>query len=423
MDSIQNNDTTENKEKAFGLLDSLSQEEIKKAIEIADNKLKEIDVENDKINLQKDSITVPGQNFVAVSWIGPTFKAKTKNYGFRIMGAFDSLDSAKAHAIKINKQYPMFDTGIMQMNHFCLGYPDSSDFEGVDEETAIKNIDQVLNKFIIKHKTIKEYKKQLFELRKDKLKTGPTKTKEFDDVPENAFVPMGGDIPDEALKIHEENIKKIFKSENTEIKNEKDLLSTFEMSDQSLDLSPCNTKIHDQEYVIISYVGNEGKNKRIPINIKGVFSTKEEAEKHIENLMSIDDTYDIVVSPMYCWIPCDPLLDSVKQIYPNEKLNNMFEAHQNEIINTKSFHSAVKSTNEDVLTKVNVNSDKGTRGYSETVPIENDPELHFAVNEGDIVANEGDIVASELLKKCEIDGTSMFSYKDSEKGEEEKNNI
>lgn len=382
-------------EKAFGLLDSLSQEEISKAVAIADKNLKEMDIENDKINLEKDQITVPGQNFVAVSWVGPTFKAKTRNYGFRVMGAFDTMEEAHKYAVKINKKYPMFDTGIMQMNHFCLGYPDSSDFD-TDEETTIKKIDDVLNKFIIKHKTTKEYKKQIFEIRKNKLKYGPTKTKEIDIEPGHS-VPKGGDLTEESMKIHEENVKKIFNTKN-EQKNEPidRVENTNDVSDYELDLSPCNTKVHDQEYVIISYVGNEGKNKRIPINIKGVFSTKDEAEAHIENLMSIDDTYDIVVSPMYCWIPCDPLLDSVKQIYPNEKLNSMFEAHQNESMNSKSFHSAVKSTDQDVLNKVSIKSDKGTTGYSGT--IEDDPEL---------------VTASELLKNMTATGdavASMFSY-------------
>lgn len=347
--------------KAFGLLDSLSQEEISKAVEIAAKNLKEMDIENDKINLEKDQITVPGQNFVSVSWVGPTFKAKTRNYGFRVMGAFDTLEETYQHAIKINKKYPMFDTGIMQMNHFCLGYTDSSDCSEVDD---------VLNKFIIKHKTIKEYKKQIFEIRKNKLKYGPTKTKEIDVEP-GYEIQKGGDITEDSMKIHDENIKKIF--DINETKNETKNETFNDVSDYELDLSPCSTKVHDQEYVIISYVGNEGKNKKIPINIKGVFSTKEEAESHIENLMSIDDTYDIVVSPMYCWIPCDPLLDSVKQIYPNEKLNSMFEAHKNESMNSKSFHSAVKSTDQDVLNKVSIKSDKGITGYSGT--IENDPEL------------------------------------------------
>lgn len=354
------------KNETFGLMDELSGQEISKSIQFANYILEKNGINDKELNLKKDDLTVPGQNYVTVSWIGPSFKAKTSYNGFRIMGAFDTLEEASKYAVKINKMYPRFDTGVMQMNHFCLGYPDPSDTQ--------ESVDDKLNEFIVDHKTKKEYKKQLFEARKEKLKNGSTKVVEFDTVEFERKAEFKGKMTDKDVAEHMKHVESLFNKKDTrisEIQKDTRINEIIELSGldveggEGLDMTPCNTKVLGQEYALVTYVGNTGKNERIPINIRGVFESAEKAESHIEQIMSIDDTYDVVVTQMYCWVPCDPDTDSVKRVYPNEKLNNLFESHQNENINTKSFHNAVVSSNEDVLSKVTIPENKGVAGFKD----------------------------------------------------------
>ena len=155
----------------IGLYGDLSQEDYDYAIKEAHRILTERDDFNEIKNLEKDLLTLPDQNYCVVNWVGPTFKAKTNVCGFRIMGAFKTLEKAQKYAQRLHNLDPTYDTGIMEMYLWCLGYPDQSDIiigpDGQMDTVAMeKERDRRLNEFIVKHKTQLEESKQIFEVTK-----------------------------------------------------------------------------------------------------------------------------------------------------------------------------------------------------------------------------------------------------------------
>jgi hypothetical protein len=139
--------------KSFGLYDDLSQDMYELAKERTEKELERRDAFNVVKNLELDQITVPGQKFCVVSWTGPNMKAKTSDYGMRIMGAFPSLKTASEHAMKVYGENNVYDTGVMEMNLWCFNYP-------VNEQVDQVDIDNVLNQFVIEHKREIEMSKQ-----------------------------------------------------------------------------------------------------------------------------------------------------------------------------------------------------------------------------------------------------------------------
>jgi hypothetical protein len=368
------------KKNEAGLHNTLTDSEKEEAYKLSKQRLEKWDSYNLEKNLEKDMITVPGQNFSVVCWVGPSFKAKTKTYGFRIMGAFGTLQEAQKYAQKVNNKEPMYDTGIMEMNYWCLGYPDpidSKDEEGneLNLEQATKKMDGVLNDFVVDYKTERENAHQLFEARKLKLRNTTKSTEDSIENSSNDTVQMGK--PTEEMKeLHLQETKKwtgsaknktqqrlrdamdkksleraekIEESQNAMISEirQNDLL--YENSENELDLNPCQVRIFGQEYAAVSYISSTGNNNRIPVCIKGVFSSQEQAENHIKKLIKMDDTYDILPTPLYNWIPCDPDLSKVKQIHTDERLNTLLEEDDSQREEALGFHSAVSGNREDVL--------------------------------------------------------------------------
>ena len=311
----KNKNKKNSNKKKMGLNTELTSDQLKRANSTALEILNNNDAFNCDKNLEKDKITVPGQEYAVVCWIGPTFKAKTSDYGFRIMGAFELLEEARDYAEFVNSEDPMYDTGVMQMNHFCLGYADKSDFfkendvRKTDSE-AQSDLDAALNVFICDHKLEIEEKKQIFELRKEVLIQNKNKTRE--QKINNAPVEK---VPEGKLTKEMEEVHNEWKG----IKQSKKVYKKKDWKKQRLNTAPSVLQLPGQKIAVITFIGNTGKNKRIPINIRGIFNSSEEASSHIETCMGLDDTYDMVPTEMYSWIPCDPDLKSVKEVHKDNK--------------------------------------------------------------------------------------------------------
>ena len=320
----------------LGLFDDLDPLDKQNALDLAHEQLVASKSFDEDFNLALDAITVPGQQFCVVNWIGPTFKAKSEIYGMRIMGTYKTLDEAKSYATRVHQWQPSWDTGIMEMNLWCFGYP-SADYKSVQE------VDKALNEFIIRHKTALEESKQLFEARKHALRKS-TITKEVDAPPltltQSSYVLTPTLTP---TLTHTD-------------------LPVLELEHD------CSMKVPNQEYAVISYVGHTGNNSRIPICIKGIFPDVEKAEEHISKLMKIDPTYDIITAPLYQWIPCDPDISKLRQKHQNEKLNELLETEENEKLEALQLHQAVKSRrNMDEP----VNGDYQGKGFTATEILDN----------------------------------------------------
>ena len=318
-------------EEGQGLFSELTEKQIQEAKERANEILLSRNAFDQKINLEKDQIVIPGQKFCVVQWVGPSFKSRTEIYGLRILGAFKSLSEANNHAKKVHIKDNRYDVGVLEMNLWCLNYP--TDINQTQEE-----YDNDINKFIIKQKVSLEEAKQIFLERNQLIKKSTIK-KEVDD---NNRVFKGGKITEEMETAHKIETSMWYKKKTNEKESSVSVSKEEITRTEELD-HDCNYKIPNQEYAVISYTGQTGKNKRIPICIKGVFTNEKEAMDHIEQLMSVDDTFDIIPSPMYRWIPCDPDTEKVRNIYKDKRLNELLETDEHQKVEASAMHRATQN--------------------------------------------------------------------------------
>lgn len=103
-----------------------------------------------------------------------------------------------------------------------------------------------------------------------------------------------------------------------------------------------------QVYVCMSFARDPKNIKTIKgIKIRGAFATKEEADKHIEQLSGID-SYTIYTGRMGYWHPFDPDPDSKcaeDVVYANEQLNDIMVARLREQNRSKLFFERNKYMN------------------------------------------------------------------------------
>lgn len=381
-----------------GLFDDLTKEDHDTAIKLAEEKLIQMDAYNQEKNLERDPFANPKQKYMVVSWVGPTFKAKTETYGFRLLGVFEKLTNAQKYAQNLHRVEPKYDIGIMEMNLWCLGYPDSSDLivdanGQVDTKASEENRDRILNDFIIRHKTELEKNKQLFEIRKRAIRKSTITKEEGNPLIESFPV---GPITDEMEKMHLENAKQWVDPSLNPDAIDTDFDFDFSSSDK-LDLD-FNYKVPNQEYAIVSFIEATGNNKRIPVCIRGVFASIEEAESRIKKLIQFDDTYDLSPVPLYKWLPCDPNLKLAKQVYKEKKLNDLLEVDNLQKEESLAFHHIKKhqktqeTTDNTNVFELNENNEKTANEsmFSQT--------------------NIGDMSAEHILENLENDLIATHSF-------------
>jgi len=116
-----------------------------------------------EVNLQEDSIKVPGQNWVCVSFVSPTGNQKNKNFGMKIRGVFDKQEEAVDHVKRLIRLDPVFDIFICEMYNWCLIPPDP---EKIADQTYQN---EELNKIVGEYRRNQIYAKEHFEERKREM--------------------------------------------------------------------------------------------------------------------------------------------------------------------------------------------------------------------------------------------------------------
>jgi hypothetical protein len=89
---------------------------------------------NDEIpggmSLEPDYITVPGQNFALVSFVGPSCRQKTDKLGMKIRGVFATRDEATAHVKRLQRSGDtMIDMFLMDMYQWAVVPPNPEEIE------------------------------------------------------------------------------------------------------------------------------------------------------------------------------------------------------------------------------------------------------------------------------------------------------
>lgn len=112
------------------------------------------------MSLPIDYITVPGQNFVCISVIGPSCPQKTDKFGIKIRGCFATREEAAAHAKKLQADDATFDIYVADMYKFLLIPPDPSAIE--DSHYAEEKLEELMTGY----KENQRAAQRLFEERK-----------------------------------------------------------------------------------------------------------------------------------------------------------------------------------------------------------------------------------------------------------------
>jgi Family of unknown function (DUF5832) len=110
--------------------------------------------------LTRDPITVPGQKYALVSFVGPTLSQKADKFGLKIRGCFNTPEEAQAHVKQLIDADPLFDVYLVNMYEWLLIPPDNSKIEDSHYQ------EEYLEKLIQGYKHNQSEAKKLFEQRK-----------------------------------------------------------------------------------------------------------------------------------------------------------------------------------------------------------------------------------------------------------------
>jgi len=131
-------------------------DKIDKAVE---KKIKSMSIDE---NVDKDSLTIPGQKYALISIVSPQSNQKSSNLCLKIKGVFDKLEDAQKHAETLQKLDSTFDIYVVEMYSWLLVPPDPELIEQV-------HVDNKLNEIIAGHRETQLKSKMYFEERKKEL--------------------------------------------------------------------------------------------------------------------------------------------------------------------------------------------------------------------------------------------------------------
>jgi hypothetical protein len=128
-------------------------------------------------------VRAAGQNYALISFVSPTSAQRSGVLGFRVYGAFETLEDARAHASRVNAADAAFDVYVVEMRKWCAWHPDPMD---VEEKVYT---DKRLDEMIRAHRDAQEDAQRAYEERLASVsavnpageKSDGTRTKEDED--------------------------------------------------------------------------------------------------------------------------------------------------------------------------------------------------------------------------------------------------
>jgi hypothetical protein len=74
-----------------------------------------------------EEVRIEGQNYALISFVSPEGAQKADTLGFRIYGAFETVEAAREHAALVNASDAAFDVYVVEMRKWCAWHPDPMD--------------------------------------------------------------------------------------------------------------------------------------------------------------------------------------------------------------------------------------------------------------------------------------------------------
>jgi len=95
--------------------------------------------------LEQDYLTVPGQLFACISFVGPDQPQKNEKLGMKIRGCFGTRDEAASHAKRLQKEDAIVDIYVVDMYKWLLVPPDREQIEDVHYQN--EKLEEIMTKY------------------------------------------------------------------------------------------------------------------------------------------------------------------------------------------------------------------------------------------------------------------------------------
>jgi hypothetical protein len=118
-------------------------------------------------SLEQDYLTVPGQSFACVSFVGPDQPQKNEKLGMKIRGCFSTRDEAASHAKRLQKEDALVDIYVVDMYKWLLIPPDRDQIEDVHYQN------EKLEEIMTKYRANQSAAASMFEKRKRDMMAKP----------------------------------------------------------------------------------------------------------------------------------------------------------------------------------------------------------------------------------------------------------
>ena len=96
-------------------------------------------------SLEQDYLTVPGQYFACISFVGPDQPQKNEKLGMKIRGCFATRDEAASHAKRLQKEDALVDIYVVDMYKWLLIPPDRDQIEDVHYQN--EKLEEIMQKY------------------------------------------------------------------------------------------------------------------------------------------------------------------------------------------------------------------------------------------------------------------------------------
>jgi hypothetical protein len=118
-------------------------------------------------SLESDYISVPGQLFACVSFVGPDLPQKNEQLGMKIRGCFPTRDEAGAHAKRLQKDDALVDIYVVDMYKWLLIPPKRDEIEDVHYQN------DKLEEIMVNYRKSQSAAAAMFEKRKRDMTAKP----------------------------------------------------------------------------------------------------------------------------------------------------------------------------------------------------------------------------------------------------------
>ena len=118
-------------------------------------------------SLEQDYLTVPGQLFACVSFVGPDMPQKNEQLGLKIRGCFPTRDEAGSHAKRLQKDDSLFDIYVVDMYKWLLIPPKREEIDDVHYQN------DKLEEIMVNYRKSQTAAASMFEKRKRDMMAKP----------------------------------------------------------------------------------------------------------------------------------------------------------------------------------------------------------------------------------------------------------